>query len=234
MSLKEKIEKYYDIKFEKETLFGLGICLKGTDRSLTVHPFRDVIFTYGEDIDRAQLNELIDQGTVDKVSGMTLYEMFTDLTIEDMYIKFKNYDIRTKNYFDAILRNIGYVKCHDGRESIADMEGCTHMGGLETRPTLLKYRDTEIDLYKVDEYYVVEKFEVYPPDDYGYLQVYFKKKPRLSDFKSWEEVTRAERLLLSRGYKFTCWECGNKVHWLDGSGSLEDKVDNLTECYCGC
>lgn len=237
MNLKEKIEKYYDVKFDDESFF-LEFYLKGTNKRLSVNPFRNIYITYGKEIDRTlnetQLDELVDKGVIDKVSGMELYEMFTDLTLEDMYIKYKHYDLRTKNYFDAILRNIGFVEDTSSYDSIADRDDVVRICRLETRPNVMNYRDTEIVLYKSNDYYIVEKFAVYPPDDYSYIKVVFNQKPTLYDFKSWENVERAKIVLFNRGYKFTCWECGNKAHWLDVSGSLEEKIRCLEERYCGC
>lgn len=151
-------------------------------------------------------------------------------------------DERTESYLDSIRKNLHHIKSSGSWDGIEDLLKKHYPGVVaEHVGTYPGYvNSTEIKVFRYvlngEERYCAELCYQTDIDDYCIEEHIFSKKPRRQDVFKIRLTNDIEFEFNFRGAKaeFICWECGHKVHWLDGGSHLEEKFDRLKERYCGC
>lgn len=153
-------------------------------------------------------------------------------------------DERSKNYLDAIRKNVGWLGYNAGWsdiEEILEKAGIADTAKLQLICTYKGYvnaNDIEIySYYKDDEKrYCAQIGYQTDIDDYCIETHIFSKKPTEKDVFLVRDINNLIFSFECRGLMptYICWECGNKTHWLDTDGDFEQKKHNLKEVYCGC
>lgn len=131
-------------------------------------------------------------------------------------------DERTLSYLKAVKENIGLL------ETLAGVEGLI-TGVAEEYPQISIGEDK-------DGRWVAECITPYF-DDYTTVTYVFRNRPSAEAIKTAILIgTIGINFTLSGWDKavFTCWECGQKVHWLDIPGKLPEKWQLFKDDYCGC
>jgi hypothetical protein len=149
-------------------------------------------------------------------------------------------DERTRKYFDAIKSNIGFLGMN-ATES-GGIEYILNKKGLEPPVKIKSYagyvNSSNIDIYKYDvsgeTRYCAELCYWADIDAFVFETYIFNKMPSRNDIITIRNIGNAEFDINFKGLnlEFDCWECGNRVHWLDTKGSLKDKIDHAKEKFC--
>lgn len=153
-------------------------------------------------------------------------------------------DERTKNYFAAIRKNIGFIGTNygwDGIEELLKKKGLLETAELKKVKAYDGYANsTEISIYSYiingQQRYCAELSYQTDIDDYCVETHIFSKMPSQEDVFTIRDIDSLE-FKLKRGElqpEFNCWECGRHVHWLDRDGEFSIKKNGLEEQYCGC
>lgn len=153
-------------------------------------------------------------------------------------------DERTKNYFNAIKTNIGFIGSNYGNygiEEILKKKGFFEEAKLQQIKTYRGYvNSSDIDIYSYEingeKRYCAELSYQTNIDDYCVETHIFEKFPSEKDIKIIREIeSLIFKFQLSQiEPEFGCWECGRRVHWLDIQGDFFTKKNALEEKYCGC
>lgn len=151
-------------------------------------------------------------------------------------------DERTQKYFAAIRENMGFIGSNAGWDGIQDI--LKKKGVQEPPEKIATYTgyvnssDIEVYTYTRDgrERYCAELSYQTAIDDYCTETHIFSKMPSERDVSTIRTIGNLEFKIAFEMLKtrYTCWECGNEVHWLDNSGSFDEKVNGLLDRYCGC
>ena len=165
------------------------------------------------------------------ISGKELYKQFLDLTDDDICYMDHKYGLRTKTYLDTIKSNNGLLevmtdwKDADFVESHKEMLiGTGEFGADET-----------IEIGQVTDGRWCITIEVPAGPENSYTQkYYFNQKPTTYSFGIVRKVDQLETDFITRkiNEQYECYDCGKWVHWLDGDGSFDDKVNALYSRKC--
>lgn len=152
-------------------------------------------------------------------------------------------DDRTKAYFEAIKVKLGYVGTNYGWDDIQEILNKKTNKSVSAElisiyDGYVNSSDIKIFTYTLngDTRFCAELSYQTDIDDYCIETHIFNKQPKRDDIITIRELNslafdfKYERLTP----EFTCWECGNRVHWLDCDGDLSSKANMLKEKYCGC
>lgn len=222
----EKLKEHYDIWEEDGILYSR---LKGSSMKNTISKTEKVIyFLCGNSASsQEEAEKLVQDGKGYKVTGAEIYREFYNWNDNEYCLQIYGYDLRTKNYFDAIRKGIGFVREDHGWEE----DKLKNSFIVNVWPN-----SSKVEIGKTKEGLWCSQFCVSMLDDYDIIKYYFNKKPTINDIKTAKLIADIEFFFWSRWLKpeFTCWECGIKHHWLDIPGPLPKKYENLKEKYCGC
>ena len=180
---------------------------------------------------KSEIEELISHG---KIIRMPFKKIWTDYVgvSEEKYLEYiYGSDKRTREYLQKILSNIGFISKKNGY----DEENFEILKQYEIWLNLTGSEYVDVGKLENGKYVAQYSFRT-DIDDYNITKLYFNHLPAENDIRTVELVHDIENYFYQhRGsYEFTCWECGNSVHWLDTSGDLKTKFNNLTNKYCGC
>ena len=152
-------------------------------------------------------------------------------------------DERTKNYLQAIHNNLHFLGSNGGEE-LSLKEILTKKGLIDKAVITELWQNegfnytTRLLKYEIDN---VTKFCAEVWVQYNIDAIYthtfiFSKKPSPETIETIRLVDELETKLSIGQLKpsFTCWECGQKSHWLDSGKSFKESYGNLKESYCGC
>lgn len=153
-------------------------------------------------------------------------------------------DERTKNYFEAIKENAGYVGKNAGWydiKEILEKKNILESANLElvkSYPGYANSSDIRIYAYQTDKgkRYCAELDYRTDIDDYCIETHIFTSFPSRNTVITIRDVNNLEFDFKHRRLQpeFTCWECNRMTHWLDVEGGFESKKTHLEERYCGC
>lgn len=144
---------------------------------------------------------------------------------EDLCYFENKYDVRTKKYLDAVAKDIHLVATR--YDINYDIKNDT------TKPFKTNFVTAGANISEIDNHYYVQLFDWNGELMYTFE---FSEYPNLNDFNTAYdiEMLKVDFHIGKYSYKFICRECGQEVHWLDGKGSFQEKINHLEDCYCGC
>ena len=223
----ERINSYYTVKVN-ESIYGnlptIQLINEATGFDRNIYGVK--YLTFGVKGCKAEnLNQLIQDEIVMPVSRRNLTLAYTEMT-EDEYdtVETKS-DKRTRDYFKSEMDKIGYIKVVNG-------------DGTDRKYTRIDVQDRELEVYflRASEYGILIG-NFCPPDDYQEELWIFSKVPSMKDLDTVKLILNAQDRFKhgACSENFHCWECGMETkHWLDVTGDLEEKLDKLSNKYCGC
>lgn len=155
----------------------------------------------------------------------------------------------TKTYLNKIKKNINYLGCNAGWDSMQDVikkakekgNSIKNYKELETIKLLdiLGQKEIIIGTYCSNEKvrYFIEFGYPTDIDDFCIETLIFFEKPTIKEFHIVKLINNMES-----GFSFgriseeiQCWECGNKTHWTNIiADSFQEKCEMAKENYCGC
>ena len=182
-----------------------------------------------------EADRLAEAGTILKCQGIDVYRDYYNMDEDDVSYLIKGHGLRTGAYLDAVAKGIGLlrdVESEDGynpdgspMEQWNIITRIQHVGG-----------GTEIGKLPNGEYIAATEYRA-DIDAYVVIKAYFDHLPAKEDIVTYFHL-RELRMGFERGRYhdvYTCWECGQTVHWLDGPKvALADRIARLEERYCGC
>lgn len=226
MGLIEKMKDRYSI----EDVNGDLILVRFSDshrKKLSRYPYKIFLnignITINSDTDIEKMKE---KGKLIETTEIDIYKEFYNWDEETYHYNLHGCDIRTTEYLDNILKDIGFIKVLNGHKE----ESMTDVLKINPATYLGKTKDNEW-CYQVAYQQGV--------DNYNIQRIYFKNKPSPSDITIAQEIDSMKFYLIYNGLgvklTFNCWKCGRSVHWLDTfHNSFNSKLEGLKEKYCGC
>jgi len=147
-------------------------------------------------------------------------------------------DKRSRNYLDAVVRNLGVLGTNADLNS-GDMFGYKGLEFEKEFQLQVWMNASEVDCGRdKDGNWVAEYCVQTDIDDFCITSIVFNHKPTKKDILIYKAVEDIKFLFSCRGKEpeFTCWECGRKSHWLDIKccDSLVDRLVYFKDSYCGC
>ena len=175
-----------------------------------------------------EAEELAAQGIIVKTTGIEIYDAIFEYSEDDKCKKLFNYGLKTKNYLDGCKAKIGYIETNCGEEwdELEDSKALSYC---------LNTSNIEVGKCKGKGIFCAQYLIRTDIDDYMIVKHYFKEKPNRSKIELIEDISQIEQKLRTGmlSEEFTCWECGNKIHWVDTFNTFEDRKEALyNRCCC--
>ena len=222
----EKLKEYYHLEDRDGRLF---IWKEGMDKPQFIPKGnRTLCFTFGRKLSEDELEVEVEKGNVIKIKEIELYREFYDWDEETYLMELHGYDKRTKDYFEKVKKEIGYVRTVYGHEEWE----------LKKRESLNIYWNAVDGVLGLagDGLWCYQLSYQTTIDDYNIEKILFYRKPSVEDIKIARKIEELDIDFYLKKIRptFRCWECGGKTHWLDVPGDFNQKYESLHERYCGC
>lgn len=197
-------------------------------------PYALVIIT--PDGEKIELHAMLDRPLTVGGIATTRRELIEALfhpSEEDLCQYEFHYGVRTKNYFAAVLSDIGMLSYTE----YSDMYDPAQIPKFEAMSTMQLTANCEI---KIGEYgegrYIIEYIVPCNIDSYILVQMVFDHYPSREDITTAIEVESTKKEMRRHGNEETykCRGCGRTLHWLDVDGSFDVKRHSWREKHCDC
>lgn len=227
MAYLEKLKEFYDIRANDDDFSDdKGFRIKMLRKNEPEGEWKRIPLTEKEGVFLCGKESQDDEGVV-KVSLTKIYEEFFDWDEETWSMQLNGYGLRTKKYFDAIKKDIGFEEIVHGwdTEEFETSSEYPYFGAIKT---------VEIGKTKENRWCAELGYQT-AIDDYNEEKIYFNRKPSVADVKTLRKIEKIRMDIRFRIKKeiFRCYECGREIHWLDVEGGLDDKIFGLEERFCG-
>jgi hypothetical protein len=222
----EKIKEFYRPEIEGTHAFTLNTGVN--KKHLGFGDTRTFYLTFGVPTKNAE--EAIENGayvTTPQELGKLLFPQEWEKGIKQYVLP----DERTKLYLGETKESIGLVK------SIVESEG----DGLKFNEEEIMdiwVNANEVRIGKDEEGNWIAEYSLRTDiDAYVMFSYSYNSKPTEKMIMTTRLLDDIEIYFGINGWDkhtFNCWECGNRVHWLDAEGDLQEKWDKFIDKYCGC
>lgn len=174
-----------------------------------------------------EADELAAQGIIVKTTGIEIYDAVFEYSEEDKCKLLFGYGLKTKNYLEGCKAKVGYIETDCGEE-------WDELENSESLSYCLNTSNIEVGKCKDKNIYCAQYFIRTDIDDYMIVKHYFKEKPNRSKIELIEDISQIEQKLRTGmlSEEFTCWECGNKIHWVDTFNNFADRKEALYDRCC--
>lgn len=165
-----------------------------------------------------------------KISTEDLYKNLLNFDDEQILkLKF-GYGSRTEQFLKNEFNKINFLKMECDYDEIDKKYFVKKVDDLYYNPTSLVNMinlTKELELFKIaSDKYVLQFYEIYPPDDYSYIKYYFSKEPTILEFNTYELLCKIEDLFIDTKH-IENMEIINDKHWTEHKGSIENKFKEL-------
>ena len=158
-----------------------------------------------------------------------------------LFIKEALCDEKTEKYLNATIENLGYVDYTSGWEEELEKHGYKVINTIKSESVYINATDVELlEIEKNNQKYYGLQYSMQTAiDDYSIITHILNKYPNnLAKITAeLEIIDKIEFDINLNNWKdnFKCWECGNIIHWLDGTGNgIVEKYNVKKDLYCGC
>lgn len=173
------------------------------------------------------VEKLCEEGKAFKISCDQLYKHYFNWSDEELCLRFYGYDLRTKQYFEQVKKDIYFIREDHGY----DEEKLSDITEIECW-----FNTSKIEVGKTEQGEWCAQFSMRTSiDDYDITRYYFRNKPTKEDIMIIDLISSIEfNFFTGRlSCEFICYRCGSLKHWLDIEGSIFVKYKYLSNsCDC--
>ena len=224
----EKIRSFYHIEQRGVD----AVSLNG--KRVPAAPGFPVILTFGisglstlEALELPEWQQSLEKGEIIKTTGLDLVAALLEWDDDQIFAKRHcGRDRRTMSYIDNIKNSHGICD----RKYYSEEEAPLLTNSSPVREAIFQ----AANLGQINGQWVYEILVQYSIDGGATTHFYFDHHPTQNDLNAANMLENFENYFVLKEMTFTCWECGQKTHWLDTPGDLQSKIYNHHEKYCGC
>lgn len=228
--LLEHIENLgYLIESTREPYDAVTLIRKDNNKKSKINYTKKTLYILGshEVANRNEADDLALKGVIVKTTGIEIYDAIFEYSEDDKCKKLFNYGLKTKNYLDGCKAKIGCLKidCGEELDELEDIKMVTIDNGYSV----------DVGKCKNEDIYCAQYVARIAIDDYMVVKYYFKQRPNIAQIELIDDISRIEQKLGNGqlAEEFTCWECGNRMHWVDTFNNFKDRKEALyNRCCC--